>query len=224
MSMERKLPDVKRKRRYDSRGRVLRAQDARRRIVDSARELFLRDGYAATTVARIADSAGVSVETVYKAFGGKPGLVQSIAEAALAGEGDVHAETRSDELHRTEPDPRAIIEGWGRLAREVAPRVSPILLLVRDAAADPDMLRLQARLDADRLSRMTHNARSLAEAGHLRADVGVEHAAEVMWTYSSPQVYELLVIQRGWAIDRYGRFVTDALIASLLPPDRQPWT
>jgi hypothetical protein len=145
--------------------------------------------------------------------------VRAICAHALAGEGAVPAETRSDALHGSETDPRAIIRGWGALASEVAPRVVPILLLIRDAAiADPEMAGLQADMDRQRLERMTRNARKLADAGHLRRGLTVEHAGEIMWTYSSPQLYELLVIIRGWPLQRFTTFITDAMIAALLPP------
>jgi hypothetical protein len=97
--------------------------------------------------------------------------------------------------------------------------VSPILLLLRDAASDPDTARLNARLERNRLDRMTSNARRLAEAGYLRAGVSVEHAADILWTYSSPELYGLLVSERGWPVERYSSFICDAMIAALLPPD-----
>jgi len=185
----------------------------------AAERLFLRDGFAATTIGAIAAEAMVSAETIYKAFGGKPGLVRAICERALAGEGPVPAETRSDELQLTEPDPREIIRGWGRLGAEVAPRGAPIALLLRAAeAVDPEVAGLRAELDAGRLRRMTSNARNLASAGHLREGITAEHAGQVLWTYSSPELYELLVLQLGWPPLRYGAFIADAMIAALLPP------
>jgi hypothetical protein len=66
---------------------------------------------------------------------------------------------------------------------------------------------------------MTRNARNLAAAGHLRHDITVEQAGEVMWTYSSPELYELLVVTRGWPPERYGAFIAEAMIAALLPPN-----
>ena len=99
----------------------------------------------------------------------------------------------------------------------------PILLLIRDAAiADPEMAGLQADMDRQRLERMTRNARKLADAGHLRRGLTAEHAGEIMWTYSSPQLYELLVIIRGWPLQRFTAFITDAMIAALLPPQQEP--
>ncbi len=208
------------RRRYHSPRRAEQARQTRAAVADAALRLFLRDGYAATTIAAVAGAARVSVETIYKAFDGKPGLVRAICDRALTGEGPVPAETRSDELQATEPDPREIIRGWGELTAEVAPRVSPIALLLRAAeAADPEVAGLRAELDGSRLRRMTRNARNLAEAGHLREGITVEHAGEVMWTYSSPELYELLVLRRGWAPGRYGAFIADAMIAALLPPE-----
>jgi AcrR family transcriptional regulator len=218
--MDPKRHPVKPRRRYESVRRREQAHQTREAILDTARRLFLRDGFAATTIAAIAAGARVSVDTIYKAFGGKPGLVRAICQQALAGEGPLPAESRSDALQRTESDPREIIRGWGTLTTEIAPRIAPILLLVRAAAElNPEMASLLSELNAQRLERMTHNARNLATAHHLREDVTVELAGEILWTYSSPELYELLVLTRGWPLERYGSFIADAMIAALLRPD-----
>jgi AcrR family transcriptional regulator len=216
--MPRKQPHVKAPRAYDSSKRRQEAEQTRERILQVAEQLFRTHGYARTSIAAVAAAAGVSVETIYKAVGGKPGLVRAIREKALEGNAPVPAEMRSDALQINERDPRAIITGWAALAQEVAPRVVPILLVVRAAAAvDPRLEALQQELDEARLTRMTHNARSLLEAGHIRPGVTLDEAADVLWAYSSPELYELLVITRGWPVDRYGRFIADAMIAALLP-------
>ena len=209
--------NVKQKRSYDASLRRQRAQLTRESIVANATELFLRDGYTATTVAAIASAARVSADTLYKTFGGKPGLVRAIRERALEGDGPVPAEERSDTTQANEPDPHKIIEMWGRLTSEVAPRVAPILLLLRAAAAsDPEVQSLLDEMDDDRLRRMTLNARRLLDAGHLRSGITLGEAADVLWTYSSPELYELLVLRRRWSAKRYGSFISDAMIASLL--------
>jgi AcrR family transcriptional regulator len=209
--------DVKPTRSYDSSGRREQARRTRQRILDSAERQLLRDGYAATTIAAIASDAAVSPDLVYKSFGGKPGLVRAIRDRALAGDAPRPAEERSDEIQAREPDPRAIIRAWGGFVAELAPRGAPILLLIRDAAVvDPDVRQLRDELDADRLRRMTDNARRLRNAGHLRDDVTLAVATDVLWTYSSPELYELLVLRRGWSPTRYGRFVAEAMIAALL--------
>ena len=208
---------VKGKRRYDASSRREQANRSRSRIIEAAERRFLDDGYALTTIAAIGDDAGVSVDTIYKSFGGKPGLVRAIREQALRGARPVPAEQRSDELQTEELDPRKIIEGWGRFSTEIAPRASPILLLLRDAArTDPDLHVLLEEMDSDRLRRMTDNARRLHAAGHLRSGITVAVAADVMWTYSSPELYELLVLRRGMPVKRYGQFIADAMITALL--------
>jgi len=213
---------VKRTRRYDSTRRQEAAERRRDAVVEAASRLFMREGFAATTIARIAEDAGVSEEMVYKAFGNKIALVRAIRDKALAGEGGGHAERRSDRMQAHEDDPRQIIRGWGVLTMEVAPRVAPVLLLVREAAAsDPALARLQEEMDASRLTRMMHNARTLLKGGHLREGITLEAATDVLWTYSSPELYELLVIRRGWSVERYGRFVADAMVAALLPSGSQ---
>ena len=225
--MERNRNPVKKSRRYNSTRRQEQARQTREAILDAARRRFLDHGYTATTIAAIAGDVGVSVDTIYKTFGGKPGLVRQICEKALAGQGDVHAEARSDILQTTGSDPYVILRGIGELAAEVAPRVAPIMLLIRDAAvADPEMAALKSELDDQRLDRMTHNARNLAHADHLRPGLSIDDAGEIMWTYSSPELYELLIIRRGWSNEQYGAFTTAALSAALLPPEtpRQPTT
>lgn len=205
---------------YDSTLRRQQAERTRDKILATAREFFLRDGFTATTIAGIANNAGVSVDTIYKTYGGKPGLVRAIYERALEGRGPVPAEQRSDALQKAEPDPRAIFRGFGSFMSEIAPLGAPIQLLVAEAAtADPEMEELRAQLDDDRFARMSHNARNLARAGHLRPDLRPKDAAEVMWAYTAPELYQLLVMRRGWTPARLGTFVSDALIAALLPPE-----
>jgi AcrR family transcriptional regulator len=215
--MKQRAANVKQKRSYDASRRQEQAGRNRVRTIDVAERLFRRDGYRVTTIAAIAAEAGVSADTIYKSFGGKAGLVRAIRARALEGEGTTPAEQRSDNLQAREPDPRKIIRAWGALSAELAPRAAPILLLIRDAAAsDLEVRALLEEMDADRLRRMTENARRLRDAGHLRAGITLRRAADVLWTYSSPELYELLALRRGWSPERYGRFIAEAMISVLL--------
>lgn len=216
--MERIGPIVKRP--YDLRRRSRQAEATRTKVLDAATSVLLTEGYAATTVARVARDVHVSVETVYKAFGNRPGLVRAVVERALEGVGPVPAEARSDALQRDESDPRVVLSGWGQLSAEVSPRVAPVLLALRlGAAHDNELAQLRQELEAGRYRRMEQNARRLADAGHLRDDVDTAGATDVLWTYTSPELFELLVQRRGWTSQRYGRFIAQALVAHLLPPD-----
>jgi AcrR family transcriptional regulator len=209
--------DVKSKRRYDSSRRRERAQRTRGTILDVARAELLDNGYAATTVTRIAGLAGTSVETIYKGFGGKAGLVRALWKQALAGQQEIPAEQRSDALSSTTDDPVAVLKGWGRFASELSPRGAPIVLLMRAAAAtDPEMAGLLAEAEAQRRRRMRHNARRLQHQGWLRPGIGLKFATDVLWTYSSAELYDLLVVRSRWSARRYGDFIGDSMVAALL--------
>ncbi|ABG99426.1 possible transcriptional regulator, TetR family protein (plasmid) [Rhodococcus jostii RHA1] len=208
---------VKTPRRYDASLRRSRARMRQQKVLDVAREMFLRDGYAATTVAAIATTADVSVETIYKTFGGKPGLIREIQAAALTGTGPVPAPQRSDHMSASEPDPEVVLRNWATLATEVAPAVTPIIGLVRDAAAtDPDMASLLDDINTQRLARMTHNARRLRS--HLPPTISLEHARDVLFTYTAPEIYELLVLARHWSVEQYAEFIYRGMATQLLPP------
>ncbi|MEJ7752993.1 MAG: helix-turn-helix domain-containing protein [Candidatus Limnocylindrales bacterium] len=208
---------VKPVRRYDSRGRREQARRNGLAVLEAGQHLFIANGYAATTIADIATAAGVSVETVYKAFGNKPGLVRAIHDRALAGGEPVPAYQRSDEMRAGEPDPRRVVQEWASLATEVMPRVAPILLLVRSAAASTlELAVLWEELEDQRLERMTHNAGHLSDGGHLRTGRTLEQARDVLWAYTSPELYERLVLRQGWPLKDYGRFVSEGIVAALL--------
>jgi AcrR family transcriptional regulator len=205
-------------RRYDASRRQAQARLSREAILEVARDRFLQDGFAASTISSIATDAGVSTDTIYKTFGGKPGLVRALCEEALAGTGPVPAERRSDEMQAAESDPATLLRGLGTLTAEVAPRIAPLLLVLATAAdTDPAMAQLQADLESARLARMAKVARTLARKTRLRSGMSTREAAEILWTYSSPQLFGLLVLTRRWSAERFGAFVGDALVAALLP-------
>ena len=213
------MEPVKR-RRYDASRRREQARLTQEAIIAAARRRFLRDGYATTTIASIAADAGASPDTIYKSFGGKAGLLRAMCQDALAGTGPVPAEQRSDAMQAGQPDPRQLLRALGTLTAEVAPRIAPLLLLLaRAAETDTEVAQLRAGLDAARLARMTQVAQTLAGKTRLRPGLPVQEAAEIMWAYSSPELYGLLVTSRGWSPDRYGEFVGEALVDALLRRD-----
>jgi AcrR family transcriptional regulator len=211
---------VKGRRPYDSSGRQLQAQRTRRAVIDSARRLFLERGFAATTMPAVAQAAGVSVQTVYKVFGTKARLAKAVFDVAMAGDDEpvVMLDRPLLARARAEPDAHRKLQLYGDFLAEVAPRHVPIQLVIRDAAAtDPEANVVWAELQAERLRGMTMFARALHAGGHLRPGLSTSEARDVLWTYNSAEVFQLLVVERGWSPRRYGRWVADALKAALLP-------
>ena len=214
--------DVNPRRTYDASNRQEQARRTRQAVLDAARERFLHDGYARTTVAAIAADAGVSVETVYKSFGNKPGVVKALFDVAVVGDDEPVPMLQREFVARNiaEPDARRKLAAYGEHLAEVAPRANPIQLVVRDAAAsDKAAAAVWRQLGAERLGGMTAFATHLHEGGHLRAGITMEDARDVLWTMISVEVWDLLVNERGWPVERYGTWVGEQLIAALLPPD-----
>ena len=198
------------KRQYDGTARRARAEKMRESLIGTARAMLVADGYAGLTIPKVARACEVSVESVYKRFAGKPAVV----EEALRGIGPIAAETRSDALSAA--DLPGLLCGWGRLSAEVGPRVAPILLVL-DAAAghDRELADLARELEEDRRARMTENAVRLANAGHIPPGLPVKAVADILLTYSSPQLYDLIVIRNGWTGDQYADFISRGIAAHL---------
>lgn len=208
---------VKEKRRYDSSRRQELARQNRRAILDAARELFLANGYAATTIGEIAGGAGVSVETVYKAFGNKPGLAKAVFDVTVAGDDEPvpMAERPEIKVVEAERDARRKIERFFETYPARRSRTAAIERMIRDAAAtDAAAAMVRDQLSAELRRGMTMFAARLVEDGGTRPELTVDDVADILYAYVSLDFYELLT-GRGWSLQRYARFVADALIAAL---------
>jgi AcrR family transcriptional regulator len=217
--MYRMSPTVKRGRPYDSSRRQAQARQTRAAILETARAEFLERGYAATTVGEIAAAVGVSVETVYKAFGNKAGLLKAMFDVAIVGDDEPIPLEQREMVARiqAEPDGRKKLEIYGNAYAERAERAVPVQLLVRDAAAsDPGARAVLDQLSQERLAGMTAFSGHLHESKVLRKGVRAADALDVLWLFTAPEVYERLVIERGWTTRRFGRWTTQQLVAALL--------
>jgi len=206
-------------RKYDSSRRQSQARETRAAILGAGQRRFEQHGYAQTTMAAVAADAGVAVETVYKAFGNKPGLVKALFDVAVVGDDEpIPMMQRASVLRNmAEPDPRRKLESYGHHVAEVGPRTGPLLLLIRDAAShDAGAAELWDQLQVERLTGMTYFAQHLDEGGHLRSTVSREEARDVLWVHNSVELWDLLVRSRGWSHQRFGDWVGHQLVAALL--------
>src|SRR5437764_9509035 len=145
-------PPVKRSRSYDSPLRREQAARTRRQILDKAKELFERDGYAATSMAAIASAAGVSLKTVYLVFETKNGVLRALWHQLLRGQQDT-IPVGDQPWYRevlAEPDPEHQLRLNARNSLIVKTRAGAILEVIRDAASsDPDIAQLWARIQTE---------------------------------------------------------------------------
>jgi AcrR family transcriptional regulator len=206
---------------YDNRGRAAQARDTRRRVIAAAHELLLDKGYAATTISQVAARAGVSVETVYKGFGSKAALTKQVYDVALAGDDEPVPMSERPEIKAIvdEPDPRKKVTRYAALARQLGERLGPLLaVLLRARGADPDLDAFAHTTADERLAGTGAIVRLLADAGALRPGLDQPRARDLLWALISPELYLLLVLDRGWSPDEYERWLATAITDALLAP------
>ena len=206
---------------YDSSNRARQARETRRRIVEAAARLFIRDGYAATTIAAVAREAGVAVPTVYATLRSKAGILRAVVDLTVRGDDDaapLASRAAWQELER-EPDPHERLVRFARLHREICDREAAVFAQLEAAAgADAEATELLAEHDRRRYETQSRLARDLDDRDELRAGVTATEAADSVWTLASERTYLALVRNRGWSPDRYERWLTEQLAAALLPP------
>ena len=181
----------------------------------AAGQRFLEAGYAATTIADVARTAGVAVQTVYSAAGGKADLLVEVVNRTIAGDDrDVTFLDREwVTALRAEPDPRRQVRLFADEMTSIGARVVPLLLMMRAAAAgDPEVAAAYQRSAGLRWQTM----RAVISALHgVRPGLGDDRAANLVWAIASPETYDLLVLQRGWSPADFAAWVADALAAAL---------
>ena len=211
--------DVNRRRAYNSEGRRQRAAAARTAVLDAAQRAFLEHGYATVSIPEVAAEAGVSAELVYKAFGPKPQLLKAVFDRSVVGDDQPVALMDRPDVRRLAAltDPAAVLEGYAALAGDVQRRVARVYLMARDAAAaDPAASPVVEQMDAERLTGMTALAAQLVSLGHLRPGLTPDAVRDILWTLASSQLYELLVLKRGWEHAGYVELLARNLKAALL--------
>lgn len=193
-----------------------RTRVTRRKITDAATELFVRDGYGATTLEQIAGHAGVAVQTVYFHFGNKNSVLREAVDVAAVGDDEPVAMLDRPWLDqaRAERDPVRVIALWTAYGRGIVTRVGPIMRVVREAAAvDPVMAEQWAVNEEQTASAFRVLAQQLDALACLR--VPVEEAVDILCTLSGLEVY-LALAGRGWTPARWEVFVVDALTHALV--------
>jgi AcrR family transcriptional regulator len=199
-----------------------RTRLARAAVTDAARELFLERGYGATTVDAISDHAEVPPATVYRLFSSKHGILKSLLDVSIVGDHeDVPMADRPEVQSLVDnPNPREQLAGFVGVTVRVNERIAPLYRILTSAAGtDPDAAGLLDELTRQRQGGQRTIARSLARAGALRPELRERDAADLIHALMSPELYQLLVVDRAWNADRYQRWLARTLDDQLLPGD-----
>jgi AcrR family transcriptional regulator len=205
------------KRQYNSVRRREQAGETRLRIIRAAHDLFVDQGYGRTTIAEIARTAGVAVETVYATFGSKPKLLHEVWDVTVGGDdADVPVHERADMLAvRAEEDLARRLRRLAVFNTGVSRRTAPIMVALRGAAASDraaaDML---TEIDRQRLEAMSVHAREAAATGQLA--VTEAECRDILWSTTDGALWHRLVTGRNWADSRYAAFLGELWVTALV--------
>jgi AcrR family transcriptional regulator len=217
--------EVKR-RSYHSALRADQARQTRARVIQAARELFVQQGYASSTIVSVAERAGVSADTVYHVFGSKGALLKAVLDLAVSGDDQpVAVLDRPDpQAMRAEPDQRRQIAMFARGMTGQLERLRPVDDILRTAAAsDADAAALRADIQLrQRRAAMTTIAGWIAANGPLREGMDIDRAAAVIWTLTSPEVHQMLRDTWAWNASDYTDWLESSLASALLPGPPAP--
>ena len=213
--------NAQRQTRYDTSSRLAASQERRRRILKVARRLFLSNGYSTTTMATVADEAGVNIDTVYTLVGRKPALFAELVETAISGldEGVPAGEREYVRAIREAANPEGKLTVYAEALPEIHERLAPLIEILKEAgAAEPELAQMWSDIEERRYRNMLRLAEQLADSGRLLTEPRV--AADIIWTTNSPEVYLLLVRRRQWSHQRYAEWLRSSWISQLLRPDK----
>jgi AcrR family transcriptional regulator len=195
-----------------------RTRLARRAVVDAARTLFIERGYVATTIEAISERSDVPTATVYRLFASKLGILKALLDTSIAGDDQPLAvQERSDVASLfTEPDPHKLLAGFAGVTTAINQRTNDVYLVLMSAAgSDPAAAELLNEIQQQRDQGQSQIARSLSRAHALKPGLRERDAADLIHALMSPEVYRLLVGDRGWAPARYKQWLATTLTEQL---------
>ena len=206
----------------EKRSRSERALQTRRRMLGSARELFVTLGYTATTMERIADEAGVAVQTLYYSFGTKGQLLCEVVEATAADEDDaapVAQRPWMQEMLGATSGARVLALTVEHGA-DIFARAAPLWPAVAAATGDPDVDRYWNGVAAGRREGQARMVVRLADLGALRDGLTPHRATDIVVALFGHDVFRSLVSEATWSVREYKAWLLTTLAQQLLQRPR----
>lgn len=189
------------RRAYSTTLRREQAQLTRARILEAARVLFVRRGYPAVTMQEIAAEAAVAYQTVYAQFGSKLRLAIELCDSELlhvAATVQLVAAARGDA-----GDARFRV--LATFTRRLYEPCAEILRFMRESG------------DAELLGRYREIGRRRLELLNQLGPWGRRaQTLDLVWTFTGPELYTSLVLDRGWSPDDFEAWLGPKLRALVL--------
>ena len=196
-------------------------RETRRRVRSEAASLFVRNGYAPTTLAAVAAASGVSGRYVQMVFGSKAGLLSEVIEVAVVGDDAEHPlAQRDDWAAMLEAGGEQTVGAFARIVASVYRRSAALLAVAAVAAeTDPALDALQTRSRERRLQDCTSMTDRLHDTGWLHPAVPPATAAVTVFALSSSELYLVFGKQLHVPHEHYAAWLATTLIA-VLPTGR----
>ena len=188
-------------------------------MVETARSLFLERGYSSTTIEAISERSDTPQATVYRLFASKLGILKSVLDVSIGGDDEAVPMLERPQVRAllSDQDPKQRVTGFAGMLRDLMARTAPMhRVLVEAARSDREAASLLSEIARQRREGQRRIARSLARQGALRPGIRERDAADIIHARASPEVYGLLVSDRGWKGDRYEAWLRDTLAEQLL--------
>lgn len=206
------MPKIK-TRKYNSSIRKQQAEATRAAIAAAARKLIFSKGYEAAKIDAIAREAGVATQTVYAVFGSKQAILAELLDQDSFGPGFQELVRQVQAAH----DPEEKVRFPARIARQVYDAQSVTIDLFKGAGVvAPDLAALEKERECRRYEAQKSVITFLQETGRLKAGLSETAARDILWLFTSRDVYRMLVRERGWTSQAYETWVADMLVAALL--------
>ncbi|ASR38108.1 hypothetical protein BAY61_27335 [Prauserella marina] len=196
-----------------------RDEAARERIVAAGAELFIRDGYVATTIGAIAERAQVAVKTIYAAYGNKLGVLSAAHDQAVLGDTEPVRLLDHDWVSAL-TDAGSVQAAWADAAIHLAAstaRAAPVLTAIHAAAADRGVADLLTDLRRQRHAFSLGLARILLDLPGAVPPESTSRVADVIYATMTVESYTLLVTERGWSLDQWRDWAHDTIARELTP-------
>jgi AcrR family transcriptional regulator len=200
--------------RYRSPLREQRAAQTRRRITDSARELFVAHGFAGTTIAAIAHRAGVAPQTVYATFSSKAAVLQALLTGLEEAAGAV--EWRN--VLAAEREPERLLAAFAQWTAGMFGTSRQLIAAAGAAAADPALSEFAAQGGERRRMALRSLIARIAAAGALRHDLTQSQALDRAWLVTGADLFLAASGPCGWSEQECARWLTELLRQQILQP------
>ena len=212
------VPAPSKTRKYDASARRAAAEQTRDRVLVAARDLFVSQGYAGTSVAEVAERAEVSVDTVYATVGRKPRLLLTVVDMVLASSSRPEPAEERDYVRsiRAAQGAGDKIRTYATALGRLMPTVGPLLLALRDAGlTDPECRATWEHVNERRAANMLLFAADLRLTGELRDELTDQDVADLVWSTNSPEWFTAYT-SRGHDAAAYSRTLADLWTRTLL--------